>query len=298
MCCGDEKQSAEAIQTAPSEIPYQCMVFTEPKGHLIPIHHWQNATDGHFYAADPISAVTLEATGAYAKKGIAWYIYPTRQDDTKTLPLVRWSDPVKGIYRYTASEAGLLFPAPECKHEAILGYVPIQGRNAIPPPGTVVLPLPVFLPTTLFTFDPAFTDEQRYQILEGHYFAYGRAGGCHSLTEQQANQVRELYWVQIHHGITTNPKHNASADLQGRLINVNTTNLLSLSKNEIAQTLLHEMLHCVGYSHPPRRDPPDPNPDVPFDNGGYYGSVPLQGEICIAGSQSLTGPAQDRPCPV
>ncbi|KAL6791096.1 hypothetical protein J3E68DRAFT_83533 [Trichoderma sp. SZMC 28012] len=293
MCHGDEKKPGEAAQRAPIDIPYQGLVFTEQKDNLIPIYHWKNKTDGHFYASDPISAITLEAMEGYNKSGIAWYIYSKRQDDTKTLPLVRWYDPTKGIYRYTISEAGLLPPAPECKRQAILGYIPIQGNNVIPPPGTIPIPLPVLLPTGLFTFDSAFTDEDRYQILRGHQTGYDRAGVCGSLTAEQARKVRELYWVQIHHGIDTNPKHNASTIPGSRFIDVNTTNLLPLSNDEIAQTLLHEMLHCAGYTHPQKTAT-----DAPYDGGAYYQSVPLQGEICIAGKQSLTGPAENRPCPV
>ncbi|OKO96562.1 hypothetical protein PENSUB_10737 [Penicillium subrubescens] len=293
MCHGDEKQSAEATQRAPVEIPYQGLVFTEPKGNLIPVYHWINKTDGQFYACDPISAVTLEATEGYKKSGIAWYIYPKRQDDTKTLPLVRWYDPVKGTYRYTISEASLLPPAPECRRQAILGYIPIQANNAIPPPGQIVIPLPVLVPTILFTFDPAFTDEERYQILRGHQTGYDRAGVCTFLTAQQAKEVRELYWVQIHHGIDADPTHNASTIPGSRFIDVNNTNLLPLSNDEIAQTLLHEMLHCVGYTHRQKIAT-----DAPYDGGAYYQSVPLQGEMCIAGRQSLTGPAENRPCPV
>ncbi|KGO51224.1 hypothetical protein PEX2_032580 [Penicillium expansum] len=243
MCHVGEKQSAEAAQRPPIETPYQGLVFTEPKGNLIPIYHWENKTNSHFYTSDPISAVTLEATEAYVKIGIAWYIYPKRQDGTKTLPLVRWYDPVEGFYRYTASEVGLLSPAPECKREAILGYIPIQDRDTLPTPGTIAIdPDIIFQPTGLFTFDPAFTDEQRYQILQAHSIAYERAGVCHSISGQEAGEVRGLYWVQIHHGIDTNPNNNASTTVGSRFIDVSITNLLSLSKNEIAQTLLHEML--------------------------------------------------------
>ena len=55
------------------------------------------------------------------------------------------------------------------------------------------------------------------------------------------------------------------------------------------------MMHCAGVGHPVRRRPPagmscnQPNPqlfDCPFDNGQYYGTAPLQAEMCIAGSQS------------
>lgn len=55
------------------------------------------------------------------------------------------------------------------------------------------------------------------------------------------------------------------------------------------------MMHCAGFTHPTRRDPPAgsscaaPNPavfDCPGDNGVYYGTAPLRAEFCIAGDQS------------
>jgi hypothetical protein len=79
--------------------------------------------------------------------------------------------------------------------------------------------------------------------------------------------------------------------------------------NEIAQTLVHVMMHCAGFTHPARRDPPAgmscaaPNPalfDCPFDNGQYYGTPPLRSELCIAGNQSdvsrIMEKARDETC--
>jgi hypothetical protein len=45
-------------------------------------------------------------------------------------------------------------------------------------------------------------------------------------------------------------------------------------------------MHCAGYTHPTRIDPPAPNADAPYDNGKYYGTPPLRAELCIAGQQS------------
>jgi hypothetical protein len=74
---------------------------------------------------------------------------------------------------------------------------------------------------------------------------------------------------------------------------VNFPNLFPQGPTEIAQTLIHEMTHCAGFSHPDRRDPPDgmscsdPNPalfDCPFEQ--YFGTAPLRAEVCIGGAQS------------
>jgi hypothetical protein len=76
---------------------------------------------------------------------------------------------------------------------------------------------------------------------------------------------------------------------------VNFTVLFPQGDEEISQTLIHEMMHCAGFSHPDRRDPPPgrscaaPDPtlfDCPDDNGVYYGTAPLRAEFCIAGDQS------------
>ncbi len=57
-------------------------------------------------------------------------------------------------------------------------------------------------------------------------------------------------------------------------------------------------MHCAGFGHPDRRDPPEgssctaPDPavfDCPNDNGQYYGTAPLRAEFCIAGDQSDQG---------
>ena len=77
-------------------------------------------------------------------------------------------------------------------------------------------------------------------------------------------------------------------------MSVNFATLFPQGATEIAQTLIHEMMHCSGFSHPDRRDPPegmsciDPNPelfDCAFDGGRYFGTAPLRAEVCIAGAQ-------------
>lgn len=81
----------------------------------------------------------------------------------------------------------------------------------------------------------------------------------------------------------------------GSTVNVNFGNLFPQGDTEISQTLIHEMMHCAGFSHPVRRVPPDgmscaaPDPavfDCPGDNGQYYGTPALRAEFCIAGAQS------------
>jgi len=146
-----------------------------------------------------------------------------------------------------------------------------------------------------FTFDNGVTAAQRATLLERHCFAIHRSCGCTNITAQERQNLLTAYRRGISHGIETRPNVNASATINGSRILVNFNVLFPQGANEIAQTLVHEMMHCGGYTHPNRRDAPtgqscaNPNPavfDCPFDNGQYYGTVPLRAELCIAGNQS------------
>ncbi len=149
-----------------------------------------------------------------------------------------------------------------------------------------------------FSFDNAITAGQRAKLLERHQFAFSRIAGCgavSTLSNADLNALAATYRRPIRHGINNNPNANASAFINRNQIFVNFGNLFPQGDEEISQSLIHEMMHCTGFSHPTRRDPGPgqscaaPNPalfDCPFDNGVYYGTRPLQAELCIAGDQS------------
>lgn len=134
---------------------------------------------------------------------------------------------------------------------------------------------------TSFTFDAAVTANQRATLLKRHCFAIHRNCNCGNLSLEERARLRQAYQRNIWHGIDTNPNSNASAIVGGNQIWVNFGNLFPLGAAEIAQTLIHEMMHCAGFSHPNRTPA-----DSPFDNGPYYSTPPLRAEICIAGNQS------------
>lgn len=142
----------------------------------------------------------------------------------------------------------------------------------------------------LFSFDPPLTTAEARTLLERHCFARGQIGGCNQLNSNEKHALIQTYRRAIRHGVTNDADANASAFVGGSEILVNTGNLFPLPNAEIAQTLIHEMMHCAGYNHPNRCDPgEDCTPiDVPGDNGSYYGTAPLRAEFCIAGAQSLT----------
>ncbi len=144
-----------------------------------------------------------------------------------------------------------------------------------------------------FRFYSAITAEQWRQLLERHSFALTRSTTCGNISSVERSRLHEAYSRAIQHGVSTDPNANASAVVGGSQIWVNFANLFPQGDNEISQTLIHEMMHCAGYTHPNRIDPPAPNADAPGDNGKYYGTPPLRSELCIAGVQSDLADGED-----
>jgi hypothetical protein len=132
-----------------------------------------------------------------------------------------------------------------------------------------------------FTFDSDISAENRDKLIERHRFAVSRIAACNTLTGEQRTALFAAYRRAIRHSTITTPGVNAQATIGGAQIWVNFEVLFPQKDIEIAQTLIHEMMHCAGFTHPNRR-----STDVPFDNGPYYSTPPLQAEICIAGNQS------------
>jgi len=144
-----------------------------------------------------------------------------------------------------------------------------------------------------FSFDPAagFTGGEIRTVMERWAFAYDRMVECGRLGATVIAKVKSSFAKSIPHDLSAAADANASAPVNGSEIHLNRANFFSLIAREQAQTLLHEMTHLAGFSHPDRRDCPPGSPptcvaDVPFDNGPYYSTVPLQAELCIAGVQS------------
>ena len=147
------------------------------------------------------------------------------------------------------------------------------------------------LPAEGFLFDGNITDGQRNRLVERHNFAYLSIGACTFLTDNEKDFFMATYWRRISHGVMPSNLSNfwgyVPNPRQPRIL-TNFTDLFPEGGNEIAQTLIHEMMHVAGFNHRSRRDAPLPDPDIPGDNGPYYSSPPLRAEICIAGTQSIT----------
>ncbi|MFE6061995.1 hypothetical protein [Streptomyces sp. NPDC056431] len=146
-----------------------------------------------------------------------------------------------------------------------------------------------------FTFASDISAGNRQRTLDRHRFALTRMAACGNLSADERTKLHQAYDRAIHHTTNTTAGVNASATVGGSRLNVNFGVLFPQGDEEISQTLIHEMMHCAGFTHPTRRDPPSgsscaaPNPavfDCPGDNGVYYGTPPLRAEFCIAGDQS------------
>lgn len=141
-----------------------------------------------------------------------------------------------------------------------------------------------------FTWNSDITHVQRMRSLERFSHSYERALDCrtHLTDDERKKLISYGYRKNISIGINTTPRVNASARLNSNLIWINFNVLFPQGDREIAQTLIHELMHCAGYTHPQRTAS-----DRPYDGGAYYNSPPLRAELCIAGQQSDRAPAVD-----
>ncbi|MGW2014390.1 hypothetical protein, partial [Streptomyces sp. NPDC001927] len=160
---------------------------------------------------------------------------------------------------------------------------------------TVGPPFPMNFVLAHFTFAGDISAGNRQRTLDRHRFALTRIAACGNLSADERTKLHGAYDRAIHHTTLTTAGVNASATVGGSSLNVNFGVLFPQGDEEISQTLIHEMMHCAGFTHPKRRDAPagsscaSPNPavfDCPGDNGVYFGTPPLRAEFCIAGDQS------------
>jgi hypothetical protein len=257
-------------------------VYQAQVGGTSPLYRWFHpGTGDHFYTTDPGGELAPQV--GYIPEGVACFIFTAQV--ANSVALFRWFNPQSGDHFYTTDPNGELAPQNGYDAEGVACYLyPNQLAGTVPlfrwyHSGFM----------SNFTFDSNITAQQQATLYERHSLAYFQSAQCGSLSAQEIADVRAKYRTAIQHSVSTDPNANASAIVGGSRIWINFTNLFPLGDNEIAQTLVHEMMHCASYTHPVRRDPPLPNPDVPGDNGPYYGTPPLQAELCIAGQQSDAG---------
>jgi hypothetical protein len=276
-------------------------VYNSQQPNTVPIFRWWNPKTGdHFYTRDPNGEL---AKPHYNFEGIGWYMFPTQQRDT--VPLYRWYNQSSGDHFYTTDPSGELAPASGYIAEGVTGYLYLFEGTPQTQPLFRWYQSGIF---ANFTFTANITDAQKKTLLERHSWAYYRGSLCPNLTDDEKRNLAAAYRQAIRHDISTDSTVNASAQLNRPFLWINFNNLFPLGDDEVAQTLIHEMMHVAGYTHPKRRDPPLPNPDVPGDGGVYFGTTPLKAEMCIAGKQSdaatvplMLAPnpnAETRACPV
>ncbi|EON65126.1 hypothetical protein W97_04363 [Coniosporium apollinis CBS 100218] len=220
----------------------------------------------HFYCLD-FRGEIAPANG-YEREGITGYVYAAQQPGT--VPIFRCYNPANGDHFCTADPSGELAPR-SYTYERIGWYI-FKDRNtqlANPPhksgyrsEGITWYLHPTASPATVplygwynsglfknFTFtgiDPT----QKSTLFERHSWAYHRAGICGNLSQAEKDRVRQAYRKPIAHSVSTDPNADASAHVNGQSIAGNFTNLFLLGDDEIAQMLLHEMMHCAGYTQP------------------------------------------------
>jgi hypothetical protein len=266
-----------------------CFVFGNRAQGTQPLFRWFHPSTGdHFYTLDPNGE--LAPANGYNSEGTACYVFSSQQPNT--VPLFRWFNPGSGDHFYTTDPSGELAPGSGFISEGISCHVfPAQQSGT--------LEFWRWFQNGLmsnFTFDTGIPFNDRLRVMQRHAFAHFRARQCSSLTSQERSDLLNAYKKAIRHSISTNPNENGSATIGGSQLWINFGNLFPLGDREIAQTLIHEMMHIAGYTHPKRCDqvtPPAPqvcNPiDIPGDNGGYFGTPPLRAELCINGVQSDAG---------
>jgi hypothetical protein len=243
--------------------------FKSPRNNTVPIHrYFHPGTGDHFYTQDS------SVPAGYKDEGIEWYIFKTQE--AGTVAFNRWYNRGTGDHFYTTDITGELATQGGYVSEGNIGFLYTRQASGSQP-------VYRWYQTGLmskFTFSGAITAEQKKKLYERHSWAYFRAGLTDQLTGGEQDRVRDIYKNQaIHHDITNVPNVNGSAILGGRQLWINFEVLFPQGDNEIAQTLLHEMMHCVGYAHPAKSG-------TPGDGGLYFNSTPLRAELAIAGVQS------------
>ncbi|MET9242830.1 hypothetical protein [Nonomuraea sp. NPDC003709] len=177
----------------------------------------------------------------------------------------------------------------------IRGDGDVWGHNVIGK--TIGPPFPMNFRLMHFTFANDITAVLRDRLIERHRFALRRVMLCNSLSAEEKRRLIDVaYDRPIHHKAFVDEIDLGRADRNRGELSVNFQLLFPLGDEEIAQTIIHEMMHMAHYCHPEERhDPPAGTPctsppfDCPGDNGPYYGTPPLRAELCIAGDQSLHG---------
>ncbi|MFP2960021.1 hypothetical protein ACLEPN_19885 [Myxococcus sp. 1LA] len=134
-----------------------------------------------------------------------------------------------------------------------------------------------------FSADDTVTEANWARTLRRHEAAQDSIQNCAYLSATEKADLRNAYRKAMQHTILNEPGVNARAPVGGDIIRINFGVLFPDGDTEIAQTLIHEMMHIAGYSHPDRRN----GIDTPYDGGPYYGTAPLRAERCIAGFQSI-----------
>ncbi len=182
------------------------------------------------------------------------------------------------IARKTIGEEKLNYYGASSPRSATLMYSPPQA-TAQP---SELLPDTIQTIGENFIFDNAsISPQEKAQLLTAHRIAYFKIASCNSLQSDEKSRLFHTYTLPIRHYKLIGGTDFGLADAASKEIYVNLDALNNEAWNELPQTLIHEMMHCAGFTHPSKSDLEK-----------YYDSPPLQAELCIAGLQSDSAEAE------
>lgn len=125
-------------------------------------------------------------------------------------------------------------------------------------------------------FSYNFPNDLKEQLIEAHEIALHYIGTCTALDPYHLNRLRWQYRIKqvIHNTWDSSPCASDAdavgcAEIGGNRIWVKFDPNRIYTLNELAQLLIHEMMHIAGYDHPNRNDPEYPN------------SIPVLAQRCI-----------------
>ena len=254
-------------------------VYTTPEPGYISLYRlYHNEYDDHFYTTNEKEADEA-VKGGYLREGITCYVHSN--PSSGFVPLYRLYNITTGDHFYTTNvtEVNKAIKSSGYNLESLACYVGPHGyRNAVPLYRWHKTGL-----LTNFTFNKAYTKEQKNIILRRHNYIFGLLGTCTHISKSEQSNLKKIYREAIHHDFEKDPNRYGSADLNGRTLYLNLKKLHPLGDLSTELTIIHEMMHCAGYTHPnPRSCTNNPaTGDCPGDGGPYYGSAPLRAELCV-----------------
>ena len=76
--------------------------LSSPSNGAIPVFYWYKSDNNdNFITTKNSEGLELNERGDYIEKGVWFYIFPSEQKDSQTVPVFRWVDPTSNRHLYT-----------------------------------------------------------------------------------------------------------------------------------------------------------------------------------------------------